>query len=61
MQPRKTTLQILSPATASQRSAFNQRAQSFSTEECPHATNGNGSANTNANYPTAQPATADGE
>lgn len=61
MQPRKATLQVLSPATASQRSTSNQWTQSFSTEECPHATNGYGSADTHANHPSTKPASADGE
>lgn len=61
MQQRKTTLQVLSPATASQRSTSYQRAQPLSSEKCLHATNGNGTTNTNSNHPPAQPVTADGE
>jgi hypothetical protein len=61
VQSRKATLQVLSPATASQGSTSNQRTQSFSIEECAHATNGNGTADTYADHPSAQPATADGE
>jgi hypothetical protein len=61
MQSRETTLQILSPATASERSIVNQWTESFGIEKCFNATNGNGTANAACCSHNPNSASADGE
>jgi hypothetical protein len=60
MQSRETTLQVLSPATASQRSIADQRPESSSAEKCFNATNGYGTANAASSH-DSKSASADGE
>lgn len=61
MQSRKTTLQVLSPATASERSIVDQRPESSSVEKCFNATNGYGTANAASSRHNSKSASTDGE
>lgn len=61
MQSRETTLQVLSPATASQRPIADQRTESSSVEKCFNATNGYGTANAANSRHDPKSASADGE